>query len=267
MIRTKPVLGSLFVLAAALGGATAPGLSGITGAGAAAKLCQYGTAAIDGGAYTVQNDEYGSSAAECVAAGTGTSYSVVSSAISNPTGNAPGAYPSVYQGCAYGTCTGGGLGKAPLRLSSIRAGEVTSTWHTAQPYQSGEAYDVSYDIWVSPTAARTSGAVTGSEIMVWLNRKGGVVPAGTEVARHVTIGGRVYGIWYNPRHAGASDTVSYVMATPETSVTNLDLDAVLRDSVGRGYTSPGWYLTAVEAGFELWHGGAGLKTTSFGLRS
>ncbi|HEY1699344.1 MAG TPA: hypothetical protein VGG75_06460 [Trebonia sp.] len=50
-------------------------------------------------------------------------------------------------------------------------------------------------------------------------------------------------------------------------MTNLDLGAVFRDSVDRGYTSPGWYLTAVEAGFELWHGGAGLKTTSFSPRS
>jgi len=35
--------------------------------------------------------------------------------------------------------------------------------------------------------------------------------------------------------------------------------------VSRGYTKSSWYLIDVEAGFELWQGGAGLKTNSFSV--
>ncbi len=35
--------------------------------------------------------------------------------------------------------------------------------------------------------------------------------------------------------------------------------------VSRGYTKSSWYLIDVEAGFELWQGGAGLATNSFSV--
>src|SRR6202034_176288 len=38
-----------------------------------------------------------------------------------------------------------------------------------------------------------------------------------------------------------------------------------QDSVSRGYTKSAWYLIDIEAGFELWQGGAGLATTSFSV--
>lgn len=48
-----------------------------------------------------------------------------------------------------------------------------------------------------------------------------------------------------------------------TGVSNLDLGDITRDAVSRGVISPSWYLIDVEAGFELWRGGAGLSTRSF----
>ena len=33
----------------------------------------------------------------------------------------------------------------------------------------------------------------------------------------------------------------------------------------RGYLKSSWYLIDVEAGFELWHGGAGLATKSLSV--
>src|SRR6202034_3816010 len=38
-----------------------------------------------------------------------------------------------------------------------------------------------------------------------------------------------------------------------------------QDSVSRGYTKSAWYLIDIEAGFELWQGGAGLATNSFSV--
>jgi cellulase/cellobiase CelA1 len=55
------------------------------------------------------------------------------------------------------------------------------------------------------------------------------------------------------------------MTSPATSVSNLDIGTLAQDSVSRGYTKSSWYLMDVEAGFELWQGGAGLTTNSFSV--
>ena len=55
------------------------------------------------------------------------------------------------------------------------------------------------------------------------------------------------------------------MTSPATSVAVLDIGTLTQDMVSRGYTESSWYLIDVEAGFELWQGGAGLKTNSFSV--
>jgi cellulose 1,4-beta-cellobiosidase len=55
------------------------------------------------------------------------------------------------------------------------------------------------------------------------------------------------------------------MTSPATSVSGLDLQALVADAVSRGYIQTSWYLIDVEAGFELWQGGAGLATNSFSV--
>jgi cellulose 1,4-beta-cellobiosidase len=83
------------------------------------------------------------------------------------------------------------------------------------------------------------------------------------VATNVSIGGYTYDIWYGPQSTW--DTVTYEMTSPATSVSNLDIGTLAQDSVSRGYTNSSWYLIDVEAGFELWQGGAGLATNSFSV--
>src|SRR6202522_29196 len=99
--------------------------------------------------------------------------------------------------------------------------------------------------------------------MGWLNHNGSVQPFGSEVATNVSIGGRTYYVWYGPQSTW--DTVTYEMTSPVTSVSNLDVGTLAQDSVSRGYTESSWYLIDVEAGFELWQGGAGLATNSFSV--
>jgi cellulase/cellobiase CelA1 len=48
-------------------------------------------------------------------------------------------------------------------------------------------------------------------------------------------------------------------------VTNLDVGTLAQDAVSRGYLSSSCYLIDIEAGFELWQGGAGLGTNSFSV--
>jgi cellulose 1,4-beta-cellobiosidase len=55
------------------------------------------------------------------------------------------------------------------------------------------------------------------------------------------------------------------MTTPATSVSGLDLAPLAQDAVSRGFLSSSCYLIDVEAGFEIWQGGAGLATNSFSV--
>jgi hypothetical protein len=100
-------------------------------------------------------------------------------------------------------------------------------------------------------------------MMVWLSELGPVQPAGSKIASGVMVGGRSYDVWKGgPDHGGV---VSYVMRTPTASVTDMDLGPLAADALARGYMTAAWYLISVEAGFELWKGGAGLAPTSFNV--
>jgi cellulose 1,4-beta-cellobiosidase len=98
--------------------------------------------------------------------------------------------------------------------------------------------------------------------MIWLNHNGPVQPFGSRVASDVSIGARRYNVWYGTQ---AWKTVSYTMTSGTTSVSHLDLRPLVADAVSRGYVSTAWYLIDIEAGFELWRGGAGLATRSFSV--
>jgi Glycosyl hydrolase family 12 len=225
----------------------------------ATKLCQQQTHSVDGSAYTVENNEWGSSAPECITTDGGTGFAVANSAIANSTYGAPGGYTAIYKGCHWGACTpGSGF---PVRVSDIRDGTVTTSWSTSQPGGSSD-YDVAYDIWFNQTPT-TTGQPNGTELMIWLNHNGPVQPFGSRVASNVSVGGRGYNVWYGNQ---GWNTVSYTMTSGTTSVSNLDLQPVIADAVKRGYISPSWYLIDVEAGFEMWQGGAGLATNSFAVK-
>lgn len=268
MIRTRSVLLTALAAFTACASAGAAGLAGTSSAAAATQsLCGSQPARVSGGNYIVEKDEWDSSAAECLSLSGGTGFSVSKSAIANAIDGAPGSYASEFNGCHWGTCSSGSLAAHPVRVSSLGIGTASSSWSTVQPARAGDAYDVSYDIWVSRTArSGTSSNGNGSEIMIWLNRRGGVGPAGRQVASNVRIGIHTYDIWYSPPASpGGGNTISYVMTKPHSSVSGLDLGRVIRNSVARGYTQPSWYLIDVEAGFELWHGGTGLATRSFSV--
>ena len=250
------------VAALAAGGLLALGLTiaGTSSAHAATtQLCQSQTQSVSQGTYTVQNNEWGSSASECISTDGNADFKVQNSSISNATNGAPGGYPSIYQGCHWGNCTTGGLSGNPIVASAITSGKVTTSWSTSQPGTG--AYDVAYDIWFNQTPT-TTGQPNGTELMIWLNHNGPVQPFGSQVATGTTVGGRGYNVWFGKQ---GWNTASYTMTTPTTSVSGLDLAPIVADAVSRGYISSSWYLIDIEAGFELWQGGAGLATNSFSV--
>ena len=236
-------------------GAAAAGASG--GQAGRAALCNSQRLGVDGGVYMVQNNEWGSGARECLAVGRRGGFTVTRFAIANSTSGAPGGYPSIYRGCHWGACTPrSGLPVPVSRLLS--PGTVTTSWATAQPVTG--AYDVAYDIWFN-RAPGTSGQPDGAELMIWLNHHGPVRPFGSRVST-AAIGGRSYDVWFGKQ---AWNTISYSMVTGTTSVRDLDIGQIAADALRRGYIGKSWYLIDVEAGFELWQGGAGLATESFAV--
>ena len=260
MRLTHPLKTAAAAGAATLAAATVFALGAAHAGAATSTLCNSQTASVAGGSYIVQNNEWGSSAAECITTDGNADFTVANSAISNATNGAPGGYPSIYAGCHWGACTSGGLSSSPVQVSALTTGKVTTSWSTTQP--GSGAYDVAYDIWYNQTPT-TTGQPNGTEMMIWLNHNGPVQPFGSQVATNVSIGGRTYNVWYGTQSTW--DTVSYVLTSGTTSVSNLDLAPLTQDMVSRGYTKSSWYLIDVEAGFELWQGGAGLATNSFSV--
>jgi len=229
-----------------------------TTAEAATTLCNSQTASVAGGAYTVENNEWNSSASECVTTDGNADFTVANSAINLPTNGAPGGYAAIYKGCHWGSCTtNSGL---PIQVGSMTPGDVTTSWNTTQTYTG--AYDVAYDIWFNQTPT-TSGQPNAEEMMIWINHNGGVQPAGSVVASNVSVGGHTYTVW--EARDSIWNVVSYVLNTGTTSVSNLDVGLLAADSVTRGYMTNSDYLIDLEAGFEMWQGGAGLATNSYSV--
>jgi hypothetical protein len=261
MNRPRAALLTATALLLATGGILAAFGSGPSARAATTTLCQEQTAAVSGGGYTVQNNDFDSAASQCLTTDASADFTVASSSIDNATNGSPGAYPSIYQGCHWGNCSSGGLSADPIEVWRLTPGTVTTSWSTSQPGGSSD-YDVAYDIWFNQTPA-TTGQPNGSELMVWLNHNGPVQPFGSEVASNVSLGGHTYNVWEGAQSGW--DTITYDMTSPATSVSNLDIGTLAQDLVSRGYTKSSWYLIDVEAGFELWQGGAGLKTDSFSV--
>jgi hypothetical protein len=218
-------------------------------------LCGTQATTVAGG-YTIQNNEYRSTARQCITTDGNAKFTVSESAISS---SVVVGYPSIYKGCHWAACTSGsGL---PIQVASIHPGTVTTSWSTLQPSDIG-VWNAAYDIWISTTPA-FHGQPTGAELMIWLNHARRVHPAGYRVASNVGIDGRFYDVWAGQR-PGWMD-ITYVLTTAVTSVSNLDLQPLLADALRRGFVQKSWYLIGVEAGFELWRGGTGLATRSFSV--
>jgi hypothetical protein len=261
MLGIRPAGQVLAAIALGIAGLIATTATGAQASGT--TLCDFQTAPASGGLYTVQNDEWNSSAAECVTTSGGSNFAVANSTIDNPTDGNPGGYPSIYTGCHWGDCTTGSLATSPPPVAAIGLASVTSSWDITTPEGSGNVYDVAYDIWINRTPTTTVQA-DGTEIMVWLQDNGPIQPAGSVVASDVRIGAYSYDIWYSAGSDAAS-VVTYQMISPVSKVTDLNIGRFIRNAEQRGYTSSLWYLVSVEAGFEIWQGGTGLATASFSV--
>jgi endoglucanase len=216
------------------------------------RICErFGNAAVADGRYVVQTNVWGATTRQCLDL-TGTGFAVTT-ARHHKTGAAPAAYPSIYAGCHYGTCSSG----SGLPMAAASPGFAAIDTGVALSYPDSGEWNAAYDIWFDPTP-RTTGQNTGAELMVWLGSAGSPRPSGSMVGT-ATLAGGTWTVWVG--HSG-STVVSYVRTTPTASIT-FGVHEFYADLVSRGYARPSWYLTSVQVGFETWEGGAGLALDSF----
>ncbi|MDG4767785.1 hypothetical protein O7632_27370 [Solwaraspora sp. WMMD406] len=220
----------------------------------ASELCGR-TDAIDiaGKRHVVMNNVWGADTAQCLTVDQDGGFTVSHSEHDKRTGSAA-AYPTIYQGCHWGNCTlDSGL---PIKVRDIRA--ARSSWRIDTADADGR-WNATYDLWFH-TSADVRRSPDGAELMVWLDRAGGARPAGTLVARDVALAGAVWDVYYADWHW---NYIAYVRVDPTDRVDDVELAAFTRDAIGRGYLDRDWYLSGVEAGFEIWRNGTGLASNSF----
>ncbi|MBN1695894.1 MAG: hypothetical protein JW881_00150 [Spirochaetales bacterium] len=216
-------------------------------AGFAAEICEkYGT--VDAGEYIIQNNCWGSDARQCIST-SGTGFTVTVS--EHNQGNVA-SYPSIFKGCHWDMCTSG--------WTSIRVGSLsraTMNWSVSTEGVEG-VYDVAAEIWFSPNLDCSEGYDGGAELMIWLDAKGGIVPAGSKVGDYGP-----YEVWHGSMSDGVNTWTYICYYRIARTSADLDLMGFIADSMSRGWISSSDYFHDIEAGFELMKGGVGLKSNSF----
>jgi Glycosyl hydrolase family 12 len=171
------------------------------------------------------------------------------------------------------SAVGGGVGYAayPNISSGWESGRYSCTGHTGACYaypvqgsQDGDPrmsmaaglapgrYDLSWDVWTNRTDAHPV-QDDGTEVMIWLAHPG--IREG--VARTVAIDG----IWWDvttwiAHHNGSTwRLLIYYAAQQRSSAYGLRLNDFFREAETHGEMSASYWLTGIDAGFELVSGG------------
>ena len=216
------------------------------------KTCEkWGLVTVEEGEYKAQNNIWGAATAQCIEVD-GPSFKVTRSDHNVPTNGSPASYPALYKGCHWGNCTyESGM---PIKVSRVRSAVID--WSTSLPEKG--IYNVTSEAWFKKDSI--PGEPDGAELMLWLNHKGNIRPGGS-LAGTAKLGGYTWEVWFSP---GDWNFVTYRITSPTTSI-KLDYKPFIDDAVSRGYLKKNWYLLDIEAGFEIWQGGAGLATNSLAI--
>ncbi len=219
------------------------------------RLCgKFDVAPVDDARHTVQNNRWGTSATQCVTARDGGFTVERADGAVGP--GAPKSYPSILTGCHWGRCTSGSL--LPLKVSES-AGLRSSVSTTPAPGQ----WNAAYDVWVDSRRS-FAGQADDTEIMVWTDHRGALAhPLGSPAGAFTSTDGATWDVFEG--NIGW-DVVSFVRQSGTRSVEDLDLGAFVAESVRRGATERGSWITSVQYGFEPWSGGAGLAADGFEVR-
>lgn len=210
---------------------------------------------VGGSGHLAQNNVWGADTQQCVTV-VGEALRVDVADHDRPITGSPASTPTLLEGCHWGRCSIGSelpvqVGKLPKLSSDLSTVQVNSG-----------AYNAGYVLWFHSQPA-TNSAPDGAEIVVWLSSRGDVRPAGSVVAGAVELSGAPWRVWHD-RQSG-HDRITYERLGSVTSVSGLDVRSFAQDSAQRGFVRPEWYLIGIEAGFNLWRGGAGNAVEAFSV--
>lgn len=175
------------------------------------------------------------------------------------THDAWGSFPNVSQGWQWGRSA---LHAPTYPVRVMDDGTPLTSIYTRQTWRG--AYNTAYDIWFSKTAQRT-GQDNGAEVMIWLNHPG--VTLWACPCRVVRIEGVPFYLmsWRAFHNNTHWNYVAYVAVHPRTYFRNLWLNPFFRYTESIEKLSRSWYLTSIDAGFELVSGGRGLAIENYSL--
>lgn len=176
------------------------------------------------------------------------------------------SFPYVLYGCSYGNCSPGTV--FPMQVSQVSS--LTSSWS----FESGatstsDGYNVALELWFCPDkTCGADGFPNGFELMLWLdyrNAHGWKDHLGT-----TNLAGYTWDLWLGQMAAGGKTEgwgyTNYIIQ-PNTvqSVSNLDLNAFIKDALARGFIQSSWYLYGIQAGIEVRKGGLPFNSKSFSV--
>ncbi len=205
--------------------------------------------------FHVYNDDFGGST--CITA----EHYHLRFAVSKARGHGFYAYPNISSGWESGryTCTGhrGACFDYPVEVKND-GNPVTSMAGWLAP---GD-YDFSYDIWTNRTDAHPV-QDNGTEVMIWLAHPG--VREG--VVREVRIDGIDWYVttWRAHRNGGKWRLLIYYAVHQRSSVHGLRLNDFFHEAERHGEMSSSYWLTGIDAGFELVSGGLHDNIHNFSL--
>ena len=204
--------------------------------------------------YIVRNDDYGLSDHECIRNfGRLPNFTVVRSTARGGQSE-PVAYPYIFTGCSGRLCTpGSGF---PRRAGLIRS--LLTSW-SAGVHAHG-VWGAGIDLWFARRRG-LSGQEGGAEVMLWINSRG----FGANLWPVVTVDHTGWHLaqWPTGHHGDSWQYVQFRRVVSTSGIRRLNLAPFIKVAEQRGFISPRWWLTGVEAGFEIWRGGVGLRTNGF----
>jgi hypothetical protein len=217
----------------------------------------------DGRSYFVQNNVWGDAATTQSLSYNGTTFEVKTQTGSNQASGSnamgPVSYPSTFIGSNFNRATSGS--NLPKQVSALKT--VKTGWSNNAGSGISGTYNAAYDVWFSTGAGGDAMAPSGGYLMVWYSKPNGAQPIGSADPTPVTIPGvsGTWEVWLGQNNG--KPCISYVR-TQSTESLEFDLNAFIQHAVTRGGSiQSSWYLSNVFAGFEIWSGGVGLKTTAF----
>lgn len=213
-----------------------------------------------GGTYIIRNAYWGAGDTQCITNRNGWSNFTVTR--STPIGSVGvSGFPFIMAGCSWGACAPHSA--FPLRVSAT--GRLAASWWTAGTSRTRGRWNAAFDIWIMRHPART-GQAHGAEVMIWLTTRGYRSPVGRALVRMDGVR------WWFSRHlacankaalTGCWNFVLFWRVRKADHVSRLRLAPFLRYAERARRVRPDWYVTAVEAGFEIRSGGRGLGTSWF----